>query len=212
MQLRLECQLTAEQYVLQRFWEQASLPPCPAHPEGGCGFCWHTGYERKHPPGTWIARGYCRTAHLTVGLIPDCLASRLSATLEELEAVVDLVEQRTGSLATLANELRPAVGADDDHVTGTIRWLRRRYLPITVALVTIAGLMPSRFAGHPQTLPGFRAALGIDQVLVALRGTAADYLANLPPPLGFGPRTVRVERAAGALQQRLGSDQLSGAG
>ena len=38
--------LTAEQYVAQRFWESASLPPCPMHPEGGCGFARHTPYER----------------------------------------------------------------------------------------------------------------------------------------------------------------------
>ncbi|MHB8879803.1 MAG: hypothetical protein ACYC8T_39445, partial [Myxococcaceae bacterium] len=149
MQLRLDCQLTAEEYVSQRFWERASLPPCPIHPGGGCGFCRHTAYERKYPSGTWVARGYCRLGHVTVSLLPDCLASRLSSTLPEVEAVAKLVERRDGTLDEVAAQLRPAAAdePDADHIRGALRWMRRRCRPVVAALVALAGLMPEKLAG-----------------------------------------------------------------
>lgn len=205
MQQRLLCELTAEQYVSQRFWERASLPPCPVHPEGGCGFCRHTPYERRSTPGTWIARGYCRLGHLTVSLIPDCLASRLPATLPQVEREVRRVEEVGGSAAAAAAQMHP-VSAEVDRVQGAERRLRRRHLGVRAALLAIAGLMPETFAGRPPTLEGFGAALGTAQVLVALRGIATAHLAQLPPPLGFGPRRSPRRKLARQIQQRAGAD------
>ena len=203
MQLRLEIKLTAEQYVAQRFWERASLPPCPEHPKGGCGFARHTPYERKSLPGALIARGYCRLGHFTVSLLPDFLASRLPSTLAQVERDVALVERCGGSIARAAEQLHPTAG-ETDRVQGAQRRLRRRYQSVRAALVALVGLMPAFFAGHPPTLQGFRAALGVDEVLVALRGRAAPHLAQLPPPLGFGPRPLQRRAAAGQLQQDAG--------
>ena len=205
MQQRLVCQLTAEQYVSQRFWERASLPPCPMHPEGGCGFCRHTPYERKSTPGAKIARGYCRLGHVTVSLIPDCLASRLPAPLAQVEREVRRVEEAGGSVAAAAAQMHPTA-LDVDHVQGAERRLRRRHLGVSAALRAIAGLMPDVFAGHPPTLEGFGAVLGTSGVLVALREVAAPHLANLPPPLGFGPRPLPRERRARQLQHGAGAD------
>ena len=38
------------------------------HPQGGCGFARHGSYERVDPPGTRIARWYCRVGHQTFSL------------------------------------------------------------------------------------------------------------------------------------------------
>lgn len=203
VQLRLATKLTADQYVAQRFWESASLPPCPEHPEGGCGFARHTSYERKCLPGAFIARGYCRLGHFTVSLLPDFLASRLPSTVGQVEQDVELVEHFGGS-SNAAEVLHPTVGRTD-HVQGAQRRLRRRYKGVRAALVALVGLMPAFFAGHPPTLKGFRAALGgVDEVLVALRDRAAPHLAHLPPPLGFGPRPFPRKIGPGQLQQDAG--------
>ena len=206
MQLRLASQLTAEQYVSQQIWKHASLPPCPVHPEGGCGFCWHTPYERRTVPGAKIARGYCRKGKLTVSLLPDCFASRLPSTLQAIEVVVDQVESHLGSLEELAAELRPALGPDDDHIAGALRWLRRRRKQVAAVLVAVASVMPEKFAGRPLTLTGFREALGVREVLVALREVAEAHLATLPPPLGLVPRHSSREQGVRRLQQRAGPD------
>jgi hypothetical protein len=93
VQLRYACELTGEEYVSQGAWRKASLPRCPLHPKGGCGFARHGTYARVTPPGTQIARWYCPAGHRTFSLLPDCLAARLSGTLAEVEAVVRAVEQ-----------------------------------------------------------------------------------------------------------------------
>lgn len=205
MQLRLAFSLSAEEYVSQRFWEQASLASCPLHPDGGCHLSRHTSYERVSPPGCRIARYRCPSDRVTFSLLPDCLASRLSATLPEVEEAVDGVERREGSMAQLGAELRPA-NKDHDRVQGVVRYLRRRCRGVHAALVTIIGLLPERFAGHPPTLEGFRAALGVKHVLGALRGLVADHLDSLPPPLGFGPRPTPRRKARRRLQQEAGAD------
>jgi hypothetical protein len=205
VQLRLACQLTAEQYVSQRFWESASLPPCPAHPEGGCGFCRHSSYARRSTPGARIARGYCRIGHVTVSLLPDCLASRLPATLAQVERAVDKVEGAGGSVAAAAARMHP-VTEQVDHVQSAERRLRRWRRGLYAALVSLAGLMPCKLAGRAATLLGWRTALGADPVLVALRAEAAEHLAGLPPPLGFGPRPTMRKKPVSRLQQRAGPD------
>lgn len=142
---------------------------------------------------------------MTFSLLPDCLASRLSSTLGAVEEAVERVEGREGTMAELAAQLRPAE-QDRDRVQGAVRHLGRRCCAVRAALAIIVGLMPDRFAGHPPTLAGFRAALGVDQVLVALRERVADHLRHLPPPLGFGPRPTPRNRIARRLQQEAGAD------
>ncbi|MGB8260785.1 MAG: hypothetical protein WCE75_10565 [Terracidiphilus sp.] len=142
---------------------------------------------------------------MTFSLLPDCLASRLSATLPEVEEAVDRVERREGTMAELGAQLRPGE-RDTDHVQGAVRLLRRRCRDVYAALVTIIGLLPDRFAGCPPTLEGFRAVLGVEHVLTALRQLVADHLRELPPPLGFGPRPMPRRKALRRLQQEAGAD------
>lgn len=120
MQLRHATALTSDEYVTQQAWRTASLECCPLHPQGGCGIARHTAYARVEPPGMRVSRYYCRRAHTTFSLLPDCLASRLSSTLAEVEQVV-LVAEAAPSLEQAAVRLRP-----DIETQGGVRWVRRR--------------------------------------------------------------------------------------
>ena len=201
MQLRFATGCTAEEYVRQKAWQWATLFHCPLHPEGGCGFARHTPYSRVEPPGAWVARYYCPKGHITFSLLPDCLASRLSSTLWEVEQVVTKVEQ-AASLESASEEVRRHTVL----LPGAVRWVRRRVRLVHAALVSIIGLLPDILAGCQPTLLGFRARLGVEAVLPRLRELAAAHLANLPPPLGFGPRPVPRKRRPAHSQQEEGAD------
>ena len=169
MQLRYACALTGAQYVTQQAWEQASLARCPLHPKGGCGFARHGTYPRVSPPGTRVARWYCRRGHRTFSLLPDCLAARLSGTLSEVEAVVRAVEQAPSQEAACQG-LRP-----DIELPGVLRWVRRRVQAVHAALQALKGLLPERFACAP-TLGAFAICLGVSEVLLALRPIGEPFL------------------------------------
>ena len=200
MQLRFECSLTGEGYVRQEAWRDASLPRCPLHPKGGCGFARHGTYERVSPPGTLIARWYCPAGHRTFSLLPDCLAARLSGTLSEVEAVVRAAEQAAG-LEAACNELRL-----DIELPGALRWIRRRVQGVHASLHLLKGLLPELFAACPATLTAFAAHLGVGEVLGALRQIAAAFLRRLPAPLGFVPRRTPGGGRDHARQHRVGAD------
>jgi hypothetical protein len=181
VQLRYACELTGEEYVSQRAWQKASLPRCPLHPQGGCGFARHGTYARVAPPGTQVARWYCRQGHRTFSLLPDCLAAQLTGTLAEVEAVVRQAEQAP-SLEVACRDLRP-----DIELAGVLRWARRRVQAVHAALQALKGLMPHRFP-CPATLAAFAVCLGVAEVLVAMRPIGEPFLASLSTPLGFHPR------------------------
>jgi hypothetical protein len=200
VQLRLTTELTSEEYVKQQAWRSATLKRCPAHPEGGCGIARHGAYERKNPAGVWIPRWYCDEGHLTVSLLPDFAASRLSSSLEEVEKVAAAVEVAP-SLEAAASELRP-----DIELPGAVRWTRRRVNAVRVTLTVMVGLLPSVLAGIELSISSFREAFGVVGVLVALRGVADDRLPALPPPVGFGPRPRPRNRNAKPTQHEVGPD------
>jgi hypothetical protein len=200
VQLRYETGLTSTQYVSRQAWCDASLERCPLHAKGGCGFARHGTYERVHPPGTRVARWYCREGHQTFSLLPDCLAARFSGTLFEFESAVDQVEQ-AATLETAAKPIRI-----DIELPGVLRWLRRRVQAVQTILVVVKGLLPERFGHCAPALVDFRQALVVDCVLVALRAVAADWLADLPPPLGFDRRISAAAKPRKRLQHRAGPD------
>ena len=199
MQLRYACALTGAQYVTQQAWEQASLPRCPLHPQGGCGLARHGTYRRVSPPGTRVARWYCRRGHRTFSLLPDCLAARLSGTLSEVEAVVRAVEQ-AASLEAACQELRP-----DIELPGVLRWARRRVRAVRDALHALKGLVPEQFPCAPSLL-AFAACLGVAEVLLALRPIGEPFLQSLSSPLGFRPRRMPGGGRGRARQHGVGPD------
>ena len=179
MQLRFKTGLTSEEYVKQQSWRYATLEHCPLHPNGDCSLARHGTYGRVEPLGTRVARWYCPEGRRTFSLLPDCLASRLSGSLCEIEAVVIQVEQ-SKSLEAAVEYLRP-----DIELPGVIRWTRRRVKGVHASLGLLRTLYPERFAGCQPTITSFGQHIGGKDVLLALRDIAALHLAFLAPPLGF---------------------------
>ena len=201
MQLRLTTGLTSEEYVEQKVWLSASLARCPLHSEGGCGFARHTPYERMEPPGAFVARHYCHKGHTTFSLLPDCLASRLSSTMADVEAVVSAASDTGATRETVAQRLRPELGTQ-----GALRWMRRRVGAVVAALLALKGLRSDLFAGVQPNIDDFRRALGVERVLPHLRELAGAQLAALPPPVGFGPRAASGDTGRRRAQQGTGAD------
>ena len=148
-----------------------------------------------------MARYYCRLGHVTFSLLPDCLASRLSSSLDEVEQVVAAVEAAGGSVRAVAPELRPEIGTQ-----GAERWVRRRLRGVAATLTTVVGLLPVLLAGKERSIQGLRAALEQTRALAGLRKAASPYLGQLPPPVGFGPRPKPRPARPGAIQQSPGPD------
>ena len=162
----------------------------------------HSRYTRKHPEGMQIARYYCRKARQTFSLLPDFLASQLSGTLAEVEAVVIESSQ---SLAEAARELRPEL-ADERHAA---RWVRRRLGPVRAALMALVTLLPELSECAPR-LSALRSHLGVNAVLERLRVLGASYLGALVSPLGFVRRAWRGRARRQRLQQKAGPDPPAG--
>ena len=200
MQMRFATELSAEEYVRQEAWKNAKLDNCPLHPKGGCGFCRNGTYKRRFPEGTKIARFYCPKGHKSFSLLPDCLASRLSGSLDEVEAVIVEVEN-SPTQEKAADNLRL-----DIELPGVLRWMRRRVVFVRAALSILIELLPSLFAGCTPSISSFRSALCLEPILPELRGCASLYLHLLPPPLGFGPRPEKKKLKKNHFQHKTGSD------
>ena len=200
VQLRYATSLTDEEYVCQRAWETATLSTCPLHPAGGCEFSRHTSYGRKRPYGARVARYYCRTARVTFSLLPDCLASRLSGSLDEVEAAV-VVAETAPTLTQAAQQLRPEL-ADVRHA---LRWLRSRTVPVRAALTALVTLL-SELSGVAPTVTAVREALGTRQVLVTARELMSARLSSLRPPVGLRARATPCHGAGEVSQHKAGPD------
>jgi hypothetical protein len=201
VQLRFTTGLTSSEYVTREAWREASLPHCPLHPRGGCGFARHGTYERVEPPGTRIARWYCPQGHRTFSLLPDHLAARLPGTLLRIEQVVAEVEQ-AASLEAAADRLR----GDDITLPSAIRWTRRRMRLVRPLLTILVGLLPAWLLGCAPTVQAFRTRLACEDALVRLRDIAQHYLYALPRPLGFHPSHRPGGERKAARQHHMGLD------
>ena len=201
MQLRFATNLTSEQYVSEKAWRGASLARCPLHSEGGCGFKRNGTYKRTEPPGVRVPRWYCPDGQTSFSLLPDCLAAKLPGSLAELEQVVTELEQAP-SVEAAADQLRP-----DIELPGRLRWVRRRASLVHAALVALIGLLPELLSGCEPTLGSVGAGLDseLGSVLPAVRAVAEAQLQAqlqaLPPPLGFGSRSVQQVPGSGRRRQ-----------
>jgi len=137
MQIRFATDLSADEYVRRRAWQDARLGNCPLHGKGGCGFARHGTYSRQTPAGTKIARWYCPDGHSTFSLLPDCLSSRLPGSLIDVETAIDKVENAPSQEAAVFG-LRIDVG-----LTGVLRWIRRRLFLIRTTLTLLIKLVPA---------------------------------------------------------------------
>ncbi len=195
MQVRYATHLSAEEYVKTQAWKDAKLDRCPLHPEGGCRFGRNGTYNRKVPVGTKIARYYCPDGHQTFGLIPDCLSSRLSGALTDIETVIDAVNNSHSQNAA-ADKIRL-----DIELPGALRWIRRRLFAVKITLTTLINSCPFIFGGCVPTIHGFRSTFDFKRILPELRKLADLNLYCLPPPVGFGPYHKKIR-----FQQQMGAD------
>jgi hypothetical protein len=101
----------------------------------------------------------------------------------------------------VAQELRP-----DIEIQGAVRWVRRRVLAAAIALLALKGLRPDVLTRVGPTLGDFRAALGVEAVLPALREMAGPQLASVPPYVGFGPRPKGGNTGSRRRQHETGAD------
>jgi hypothetical protein len=200
MQIRFATELSADEYVRQRAWENARLDNCPLHSTGGCGFAGHGTYPRQTPKGTKIARWYCPDGHSTFSLLPDCLSSRLPGSLIDVENAINEVENAPSQEAAVY-ELRI-----DVDLAGVLRWIRRRLFLVRTTLTLLIELLPILPQDCRPCISSFRAAFGVEYVLPALRMYAEPYLYNLPPPIGFGPRPRHKKVKKSPFQHKTGTD------
>ena len=197
--MRLATRSTSENYITGKLWQCATLSACPWHPQGGCGFARHGTYERVEPANTFVARWYCPTAQRTVSALPDCLASHRSGTLEQCEAVVRAVESAV-SIEAACWDLRPEI-----ELPGVLRYVTGLIRDIYRALRAVKGLFPLRFDCEP-TVNDFSCLLDTPNVLIDLRRIAADFLPQLPTPLGFNPSRDSTREIQLPLQHQVGRD------
>lgn len=146
-----------------------------------------------------VARWYCRDAHRTFSLLPDCMSSRLMGSLDEAEQVVVWVEQ-SPSVEKAAQKLRP-----DVEVAGALRWVRRRVRGVHASLLILLTLLAGRL-GTTTRLVKLRRTLSTERCLVMLREIGAAHLHALPRPLGLCPLGARTSKCEKRLQHKKGPD------
>jgi hypothetical protein len=127
-----------------------------------------------------VSRWYCPDAHMTFSLLPDCLSSRLTGNLDDVERVIVRVEE-SKSVERACFGLR-----DEVELPGVMRWVRRRLCGVRKALLALVTAIPDKLGGVPK-VAAIREALATDHALMALREIGATHLHALPPPLGLNP-------------------------
>jgi hypothetical protein len=141
---------------------------------------------------------------VTISLLPDFLAARLSGTLAEVEQAVEIAEA-AGSREAAAGQVRPADAEGAVTLPSALRWLRRRLLPVRAALLGLVTLLPELFGCAP-TVAAVRERLGVSEVLIALRAVAEGALAALAAPLGFRARAPGARSARATPPHEAGPD------
>jgi hypothetical protein len=140
---------------------------------------------------------------MSFSLLPDCLASRLSGSLIEVEDVLTEVNNSSSQEAA-ADKIRI-----DILLPGALRWIRRRIFLVKATLSILIELLPWLFADCNPSILSFQSVLNVDYALPELRQIASSYLPVLPPPLGFGPRPETTKSKKSHLQHSTGTDPPS---
>lgn len=182
MQFLHKTDLSAAEYVSAQAWWEATPPPCPFHPDGGCELVPHGSYGRVEPPGMRVRRFRCPAGKGTVSMLPQFLAACLMGTLEEVEQVLREVE-RAQPGEPCWRELHPA-----KHYNGRAKvWAQRRIAAVVQLLCVLPTLLPKLFGGWPGRWASFdrRAEASGGGLLVSLRLQAEWKLSVLPAPVGF---------------------------
>ena len=160
------------------------------------------------PAGIRVARLRCPKAGVTISLLPDFLAARMTGTLREVEQAVATAEQAESREAA-AGQLRPADEAEAVTLPSALRWLRRRLVPVRAALLAAVTLLPE-LTGCAPTVGALRERLGVAEVLMDLRSLTAGPLRALCAPVGLCARARRSTRARQPTPHKAGPDPPGG--
>lgn len=139
---------------------------------------------------------------MTFSLLPDCLSSRLSGSLDEAERAV--VAAESSGVEAAAQALR----VEEVELPGALRWLRRRRRGVRAAMLALVTALPGRL-GTVAEVRAIRSVLGTERALVALREIGADHLHALPAPLGLRPSAAGRVESEPPLQHETGTDPPS---
>ena len=129
-----------------------------------------------------MRRFRCTRCGRTVSLLPQCLAARMSGTLEQAERVVRKVEQAVPEPPRW-RDLHPA-----KHYRGWARaWAERRLEGVRQLLCILPTLVPEVFGGLEARWADFQGCLKAEQGsrLGELRLSVERHLGHLPAPVGF---------------------------
>lgn len=148
-----------------------------------------------------VARYYCRDAHTTFSLLPDCLAAKLPGDLDAVERLMAAVEAAP-SMEVASEELRP-----DIELPGALRWIRRRLNPARAVLLALVTLVPGLVGCRP-TLDEVGRRLGTP-VFRQVRAEREKHLGALAAPIGFGPRPRATPSRRTPREHDLGPDPPS---
>lgn len=146
-----------------------------------------------------VPRFYCHKGRTTFSLLPEFLATQMTGTLAEVEAVV-VAAQEGPTQEAAAMKLRP-----DIEPPGALRWMRRRTQPIAIACLAVATLYPKEFS-PPVTLADMRRQKGSTALLQYMRKLAESQLQSLPAPLGFRRRGLWRKSSENLFQHKPGAD------
>ena len=155
-----------------------------------------------------VARYFCYTEEITFSLLPDFLCSRVSGTLEEVEAVVSMIEN-VADIASSDETGLDSISVTDpdfvgeiektemdmnlyDSITSDSRWTYRRLIWVFNLLMIMITQFPEMFGDCRPTLSSFRSVLGPGSILVQLRILAGDKVHELPLPVGLNPHPSRL--------------------
>jgi len=136
---------------------------------------------------------------MSFSLLPDCLASRLRGSLDEVEEVVVAAESM--GVAAAVRDLR----GEQVELPAAQRWLWRRRRGVSTALLALVTALPGQLGSVPELL-AVRGVLGSERALLALRAVGAGLLHSLPPPLGLRPATAAVAEGGRSYQHETGPD------
>jgi hypothetical protein len=199
VQVRLAIALTSDEYIRRQAWRDASLPGCPFG-NAPCRAVGHGSYARMKPAGLRIARCWCAPCGVSIGLLPDFAASRVSGTLDDYEEVAAAAERARSQWAA-ADELRP-----DGELQSAVRFVGLRVRTVRELLGAAVGMVRELLGCEP-TLSAVRDRLGLaGGVLRRLRELCRPHLEALAAPLGLVPRPHRMGHRRRGHPQSTGPD------
>ena len=188
MQVRYATDLTDTEYAALTAWQDASPPPCPFHPSGGCQLAGHGTYARKTSAGVRLRRLRCRKSGRTVSLLSDWLASNLPSPLAEVVRRAEQAPRRAVPMPRM----------DSSEPVGSLHWR----VPLFLSLAR--SLYPDRFGQLEPILAAFGVALGTATDFAGLWEVAAAQLARYRPRSGSCTGTMRPHRAIGVNTRSAG--------